>query len=134
MSAGQGAGRVRRRLQIVRGVALLDLALLIALVTSSLTGRRDLVHILGPLHGANFLLLLAVAATAALDSLWGWWFPAVILLTAGPPGALVGERLIARRIARTAMSDGAVPAARPGEAVAPRRRAIDEEGEGRWRR
>lgn len=91
------AGRVRRRLRAVRLLALLDLALLIALVASSLADRRGLVQVLGPIHGVNYLMLVAVAATAALDGLWGWWFPLAIVLTAGPPGALLGEWLIARR-------------------------------------
>lgn len=90
-------GQVRRRLLVVRWIAVLDLILLIALVASSLTGQREFVRVLGPLHGINFLLLVVVAATAALDGLWGWWFPAAILLTAGPPGALIGEWVITRR-------------------------------------
>lgn len=90
---------VRRRLRVVRLCALLDLALLIPLVSSAVVGARGAVHILGPLHGVNFLLLLVVAATAALDGLWGWWFPALILVTAGPIGAFIGERIIERRLA-----------------------------------
>ena len=89
--------QIRRRLRIVRWLALLDLVLLVALIAASLAGQRDIVRILGPLHGINFLLLLTVAATAALDGLWGWWFPAAILLTAGPLGALVGEWVLGRR-------------------------------------
>ncbi len=49
--------RIRHRLGIVRRVALVDLVLLIALVSSSLTDRREFVQVLGPLHGVNFLLL-----------------------------------------------------------------------------
>lgn len=99
MNPALAGAQVLRRLRIVRGIALLDLLLLVGLVASSLAGRREFVSLLGPLHGVNFLLLLAVAITAALDGLWGWWSPAAILLTAGPPGALVGEWVIARRIA-----------------------------------
>ncbi len=141
MSVAQDAGHIRRRLRTVRWAALLDLLLLIALVTSSLTGQREFVRLLGPLHRINFLLLVVLAATAALDGLWGWWFPAVILLTAGPLGALVGEWVIARRLARstTPVSGGAV-AALPGAGVSPlpitaqatvAGRPVGEEGEGR---
>jgi len=66
-------------------------------VLSALAGTRSLVHILGPLHGVNFLILLVTAGTAALDGLWGWWFPALILVTAGPIGTFIGERVIIRR-------------------------------------
>jgi len=92
---------VVRRLRLVRWLALLDL---VTLVAAAFTGARGLVHILGPLHGVNFLILLVTAGTAALDGLWGWWYPAAILVTAGPIGALVGERVIVRRIA-----DGVTP-------------------------
>jgi len=98
---GHGA-RVRRRLRVVRWLALIDALLLSALALSALTGTRSLVHILGPLHGVNFLILLVTAGTAALDGLWGWWFPALILVTAGPIGAFIGERAIARRDASLA--------------------------------
>lgn len=97
--------RTRHRLRTVRRVALVDLVLLVALVSSSLTDRREFVQVLGPLHGVNFLLLLVVAATAALDGLWGWWFPGVILITAGPPGAFVGEWVISRRMATDGVID-----------------------------
>lgn len=98
MISTQQPRHIYRRLRIVRMVALIDLVLLIVLVSAALTGRKDLVHILGPLHGINFLLLLVIAAVAAVDGAWGWWFPLAILLTAGPPGALLGEWIIHRRI------------------------------------
>lgn len=93
--------QVRRQLRAVRLIASLDLALLLALVVASLVGQRALVRVLGPVHGVNFLFLLTVAATAALDGMWGWWFPAAIFLTGGPLGALIGERAVARRRAAT---------------------------------
>ncbi len=91
--------RVRRKLRIVQWAAWIDLILLVALIASSLSKQRDFVHVLGPLHGINFLLLVVIVATAALDGLWGWWFPVAILLTGGAPGALVGEWIIKRGIA-----------------------------------
>ncbi len=99
LPASDHGARVRRRLRVLRRLALLDAVLLIALVLSALTGTRSLVHILGPLHGVNFLILLVTAGTAALDGLWGWWFPALILVTAGPIGTFIGGRAIARRAA-----------------------------------
>jgi hypothetical protein len=93
------ADRVLRRLRVVRWVAFADLVLLVALVSCSLSGARDLVRILGPLHGGNFLLLLTVVGTAAADGLWSWWFPAAVFLTGGPVGALVGEWMIRRQVA-----------------------------------
>lgn len=91
--------RIRQRLRLVRRVALIDLVLLVALLAASLAGQRELVRVVGPLHGITFFLLLALAISAVLDRLWGWWYPALILLTAGPPGALIGDRIIERRLA-----------------------------------
>ena len=90
--------RIRQRLRIVQVVALIDLVLLVILISAAVTRQQNIVHILGPLHGINFLLLLVIVATSALDGLWGWWFPLLVLFTAGPPGAFIGEWLIHRRI------------------------------------
>ena len=90
--------RVLRRLRLVRWIALLDAVLLILLVGASLASIRDLVHILGPLHGANFLLLLTIVGTAAADGLWSWWFFLGIFLTGGPIGAFIGEWVIMRHM------------------------------------
>jgi hypothetical protein len=91
--------KARRRLRIVRVIALLDLLLLAVLLAASFSGNRDLVSFLGPIHGGNFVLLLVLVGTAASDGLWSWWFPAGILVTGGPVGALIGERIVCRRLA-----------------------------------
>ncbi|GAB4193270.1 MAG: hypothetical protein OHK0022_08020 [Roseiflexaceae bacterium] len=103
-------GRIQRRLRIVQYVALVDLVLLIALVAASLSGNRELVRILGPLHGGNFLLLVVIALTAAADGLWSWWFPVGIVVSGGPVGALVGEWLIRRRLAAQTPATTHLPA------------------------
>jgi len=90
--------RIRQRLRVVQVVALVDFVLLVILISAAVTRQQNIVHILGPLHGINFLLLLVIVATATLDGLWGWWFPLLVLFTAGPPGAFIGEWLILRRI------------------------------------
>ena len=92
--------RAKRRLRIVRWFALADLLLLVVLTAASFVGNRELVGILGPIHGANFVLLLVLVGTAAADGLWSWWFPFAVLITGGPPGALVGEWLVGRRLGR----------------------------------
>jgi hypothetical protein len=107
------ADRVLRRLHILRWVAFVDVVLLIALVSCSLSGARDLVRILGPLHGGNFLLLLTIVGTAAADGLWSWWFPAAVFFTGGPIGALAGELIIRQHIARN-QGIGTLRSTRPG--------------------
>lgn len=98
MMTSEQMKRLQSRLRIVRLFALLDLVLLVALVGAALTGHKEIVHILGPLHGINYLLLLVIVTVAVLDGLWGWWFPLAVLLTAGPPGAFLGEWLLHRRL------------------------------------
>ena len=111
--------RVLRRLRIVQWAAWIDLILLVTLITAALSKQSNFVHVLGPLHGINFLLLVAIVATPALDGLWGWWFPIAVIFTAGAPGALIGEWIIKRRI--TSQSNG-----RDGGAVSPGERIETE--------
>ena len=81
-----------KRLSLIRRVSWLDALLLAVLVGAAVARQREAVHVLGPLHGLNFLVLLALAADGAIKRWWGWWFPAAILLLAGPLGALPAER------------------------------------------
>lgn len=104
MTVGQHSGAIRRRLRVVRWVGWVDLILLVALIIASRTGNRELVRVLGPLHGINFLVLVAIVSTAAVDGLWTWWFPAAVFFTGGPVGALVGEWYISRRTAQKTVS------------------------------
>lgn len=91
---------ILRRLRIVRWLGVVDTLLLVWLVYASLTHDRELVRILGPIHGAGFLVLVLIAGVSAMERLWGWWFPAAILFTGGPIGALVGDWLLVRRLRR----------------------------------
>ncbi|NOK63865.1 MAG: hypothetical protein GFH27_549357n32 [Chloroflexi bacterium AL-W] len=92
--------RTRRPLQIVRWVALANALLLVTLVTASVMDNREWVSVLGPLHGGNFMLLLTIVGVGAVDKLWSWWFPVGVFFTGGPLGALIGEWIISRRLAR----------------------------------
>lgn len=92
------AEHIRQRLRVVRWVALADLALLIALVAASRLGNRELVSVLGPIHGGNFLILLVIVYVGVTDRLWHWTFLAGTFVTGGPIGAFAGEAVIARRL------------------------------------
>jgi len=87
-----------RRIMIV---AVVDLVLLVPLVVGVIVGYHELSPVLGPLHGAGFLLEVFLAVRGAAQGWWGWWFPAVIVVTTGPPGAFLGHRR-AQREARAA--------------------------------
>ncbi len=85
-----------RLLRIVRWVALLDALLLVPLVVAAVTGAEGVVSVLGPVHGLGFLVLLFLCARGAGEGLWGWWFPALVVVTLGPPGSLIGDLRIRR--------------------------------------
>ncbi len=90
----------RRALSRIRVLALLDALLLVPLVIAGVTGAEGVVDVLGPLHGVGFLLLVLLCARGAGEGRWGWWFPAIVVVTLGPPGSLVGDLRIRRDMDR----------------------------------
>lgn len=96
--------KVKRRLKVVRYVAIPDFILLVALVAASrFFNNRELVSILGPIHGINFLLLVMVVSLGAVDKLWKWWFPLITFFTGGPIGAFIGEVIVSRQLKKAAL-------------------------------
>ena len=91
-------GETRRLLRGIAIVAVVDFALLVPLVIAGIADNEPLTSVLGPIHGVGFLVELFLAARGAGERLWGWWFPAIVVVTAGPLGALVGHRLISRQL------------------------------------
>ncbi|HEY0345731.1 MAG TPA: hypothetical protein VGC59_13835 [Solirubrobacteraceae bacterium] len=89
---------IRRQLNIVLVVAILDALLLVPLVYGFVTDSEVHKEILGPIHGIGFLLLLFLTGRGAVEKLWGWWFPAIVVLTGGPPGSIIGDLLIRARL------------------------------------
>ena len=86
------AGRPDRRLlNTVLIVGVIDAVLLVVLLYFAVVDRSDAaVHVLGPIHGVGYLLLLALTGRGAVEGQWGWWFPALVLVTGGPIGTIVG--------------------------------------------
>jgi hypothetical protein len=89
---------VRRRLDVIRKVAIVDAVLLVPLVVAAIAQAEGLVNWLGPLHGFGYLVLLFLCIRGAGERLWGWWFPALVVVTLGPPGSLIGDLRIRRRL------------------------------------
>ena len=87
---------IRRRLDLIRIVAIVDAFLLVPLVIAALNDAEGVVNWLGPLHGVGYLILLFLCARGAAERLWGWWFPAIVVVTLGPPGSLIGDVKIRR--------------------------------------
>lgn len=90
----------RKLLNAIRIVALLDALLLAPLVFAALTDREDWVSVLGPIHGVGFLLLIVMVVRGVIERYWGWWFPALVVVTLGPPGSLIGDVRIRRELDR----------------------------------
>jgi hypothetical protein len=90
------ADRTRKELRIIRWVALADFLLLVPLVVAAVNDSEGVVSILGPIHGIGFLVLLFLCVRGVGQDRWGWWFPAIVVVTLGPPGSLYGEMRIRR--------------------------------------
>lgn len=89
----------RKTLNITLAVGLADAALLVVLVYFAFVDRSDTaVHILGPIHGLGFLALVLLTGNGALQKLWGWWFPALVIITGGPIGSIVGDVILRRQV------------------------------------
>jgi hypothetical protein len=80
-----------RRLNRIRAVALADAVLLVALLIAAVNDAEGVVNWLGPVHGVGFLALVFMCLQGAGEGLWGWWFPAIVVVTLGPPGSLIGD-------------------------------------------
>lgn len=87
-----------KQLRLIRIVAIVDFVLLVPLVIAALTHSEGVVDVLGPLHGAGFVVLLFLCLRGVGQGRWGWWFPAIVVVTLGPPGSLIGERRIRREL------------------------------------
>jgi hypothetical protein len=90
--------RIERQLNLVLVVAILDALLLVPLVYGFITDSEVHKEILGPIHGIGFLFLVFLTGRGAVEKLWGWWFPAIVVVTGGPPGSIVGDLLIRARL------------------------------------
>ncbi len=87
-----------RRLNLIAALALADAILLGFLLAASFNDNHDLISILGPIHGVGFIALLGLCINGAATERWGWWFPALVLVTFGPPGSLIGDVILRRRV------------------------------------
>jgi integral membrane protein len=92
----------RRALNLVLTIGIADALLLVVLLYVAFVDRNeDAVSILGPIHGIGFLILLYLTVYGAGAKRWGWWFPAIVLVTGGPVGSIVGDTVLRRRVPPT---------------------------------
>ena len=93
------AASQRRALNVVLAVGIADALLLVVLLYVAFVDRSDAaVSVLGPIHGIGYLILLYLTVTGAAAKRWGWWFPAIVLVTGGPVGSIVGDTILRRRL------------------------------------
>jgi hypothetical protein len=92
------ADRARRTLRWVAIAAVIDFVLLVPLLAASISNNDSLVSVLGPLHGIGFLIQLFLTVRGAGERMCGWWFPAIVVVTLGPPGALYGHLRVSRQL------------------------------------
>jgi hypothetical protein len=90
---------IRQRLNVALWVGIADAVLLVVLLYVAFVDRDEgAIGILGPLHGLGFVALVAITATGSMAKQWGWWFPAIVVVTAGPLGTIVGDVIVRRRL------------------------------------
>jgi hypothetical protein len=89
----------RKLLNAVLAVGIADALLLLALLYFAFVDRSDtMVSVIGPIHGLGYLILLLMTGNGASKGEWGWWFPALVLVTGGPLGTIVGDLILRRRL------------------------------------
>ena len=89
----------RRLLDITLVIGILDALLLVVLVYVAFIDRSDsAVSAIGPIHGFGFLALLGLTSYGVQQRYWGWWFPAIVLVTGGPVGSIAGDVITRRRM------------------------------------
>ena len=95
----RSAASQRRALNVVLAVGITDALLLVVLLYVAFVDRSDAaVSVLGPIHGIGYLILLYLTVTGAAAKRWGWWFPALVLVTGGPVGSIVGDTILRRQL------------------------------------
>jgi integral membrane protein len=83
----------------VLAVGLFDALLLLVLLYVAFVDHSDAaVSVLGPIHGTGYLVLLGLTVAGAAARRWPWWFPAIVLVTGGPLGSIVGDLVLRRRL------------------------------------
>lgn len=99
---GMDTASTLQALDRIRVIAIADGVALVALLICAFTDQEGIINVLGPVHGIGFIALLYLCVKGAGEDRWGWWFPAIVLVTAGPLGSLIGDAKIRREVAATA--------------------------------
>lgn len=95
-----------KQLNLIRIIAIADLILLLPLLANlvGIIDNETMVSVIGPIHGVGFLALVFLCVRGVAEKRWGWWFPAIVVVTLGPVGSLYGEHRIRRDLPTEAAS------------------------------
>src|SRR3954454_17032232 len=85
-----------RAYSVTLGAAAVDAVFLVGFLIALAAGSSGAVGVLGPLFGLGYVYLVYLAATGATRGRWGWWYPGLVAITAGPIGAVLGARRLHR--------------------------------------
>src|SRR3954447_15632788 len=100
---------LRISLNVVLGAALADALFLVALIVALAIGGRAAAGVPAALYAFGFIYLLYLAAKGAMDRRGGWSSLALIAVTLGPAGAIIGAQRMRARLR------AAAPPEKPGE-------------------
>lgn len=78
-------------LKAILWISIIDLLLFLPLIYGLAAGDDRFSPIFGPIHGFGFVVEVGLVAYGAMSRWWGWWYPAITVITTGPPGALLGH-------------------------------------------
>jgi CDP-diglyceride synthetase len=121
-----GDAALRISLNVMLGAAIADAVFLVALLVALALGGRSAATVPAALYAFGFIYLLYLAAKGAMERRWGWSYLALIAVTLGPVGAIIGGRRMRERLPAAAPPE--TPTERPTrkeerKAAADRRRA-----------
>jgi hypothetical protein len=92
--------RLHGRLRVVRRIAMLDIIPIATMLIALFAHNERAAGIAGVAHAICLVALLGLTTIGALDRLWGWWYPALVLIAFGAAGALAGHSSILRNSRR----------------------------------
>jgi hypothetical protein len=86
------SGIAPRAYTVIVGAAVVDAVFLVGLLIARAAGSDGAISVLVPLFAFGYIYLVYLTATGAMRRKWGWWFPGLVAITAGPAGAILGAR------------------------------------------
>ncbi len=87
-----------RRLNVIAVVAIADALLLAVLLWASFSDSEASSTSSARSTAAASWRCLALCTIGWSEKRWDWWFPALVVVTLGPPGSLIGDYVLRRKL------------------------------------